>query len=170
MLMTESQATEDALKNAEMPIRRSFRDRDLGTRNLAGSECALGLKALERKFRLRCQRLGILVNSSQIIVEHGKRLLQITVTETHVSQAIDITNDGTEQIEQLLIQTAYMLGIGNTINQNLKRNKYVRLQLTSCRSRKSFVLFFKAIVFNALIPNILLSRLSDEQKCIFFRI
>ena len=33
---------------------------------------------------------------------------------------------------------------------------------------KSFVLFFKTIVFNALIPNILLSRLSDEQKCIFF--
>ena len=32
---------------------------------------------------------------------------------------------------------------------------------------KSFVLFFKTIVFNALIPNILLSRLSDEQKCIF---
>ena len=27
-----------------------------------------------------------------------------------------------------------------------------------------FVLFFKTIVFNALIPNILLSRLSDEQK------
>ena len=33
---------------------------------------------------------------------------------------------------------------------------------------KSFVLFFKTIVFNALIPNILLSRLSDEQKCISF--
>ena len=40
-------------------------------------------------------------------------------------------------------------------------------ELTSCRSKKSFVLFFKTIVFNALIPNILLSRLSDEQKCIF---
>ena len=33
--------------------------------------------------------------------------------------------------------------------------------------KKSFVLFLKTIVFNALIPNILLSRLSDEQKCIF---
>ena len=32
---------------------------------------------------------------------------------------------------------------------------------------KSFVLFLKTIVFNALIPNILPSRLSDEQKCIF---
>ena len=32
---------------------------------------------------------------------------------------------------------------------------------------KSFVLFFKTIVFNALIPNILLSWLSDEQKYIF---
>ena len=38
------------------------------------------------------------------------------------------------------------------------------LELTSCRSKKSFVLFFKTIVFNALIPNILLSRLSEEQK------
>ena len=32
---------------------------------------------------------------------------------------------------------------------------------------KSSVLFFKTIVFNALIPNILLSRLSDEQKMHF---
>ena len=32
---------------------------------------------------------------------------------------------------------------------------------------KTFVLFFETIVFNALIPNILLSRLFDEQKCIF---
>ena len=34
------------------------------------------------------------------------------------------------------------------------------------RKKVSFY-FFKTIVFNALIPNILLSRLSDEQKCIF---
>ena len=34
--------------------------------------------------------------------------------------------------------------------------------------RKKFrFIFFKTIVFNALIQNILLSRLSDEQKCIF---
>ena len=33
---------------------------------------------------------------------------------------------------------------------------------------KRVVLFFKTIVFSALIPNILLSRLFDEQKCIFF--
>ena len=33
---------------------------------------------------------------------------------------------------------------------------------------KSSVSFFKTIVFNAVIPNIILSRLSDEQKCIFF--
>ena len=42
--------------------------------------------------------------------------------------------------------------------------------MTSCRSKKSFVLFLKTIVFNALIPNILLSRLSDEQKCIFLHL
>ena len=41
------------------------------------------------------------------------------------------------------------------------------VQLTSCRSKKVSFYFFKTIVFNALIPNILLSRLSDEQKCIF---
>ena len=35
---------------------------------------------------------------------------------------------------------------------------------------KKFRFIFKTIVFNALIPNILLSRLSDEQKFIFFRI
>ena len=32
---------------------------------------------------------------------------------------------------------------------------------------KSSILLFKTIVFKALISNILLSRLSDEQKCIF---
>ena len=56
------------------------------------------------------------------------------------------------------------------LRQQVIRQFYFLMQLTSCRSKKSFVLFSKTIVFNALIPNILLSWLSDEQKCIFFRI
>ena len=47
---------------------------------------------------------------------------------------------------------------------------HVLIIIDQLQVEKSFVLFFKTIVFNALIPNILLSRLSDEQKCIFFRI
>ena len=44
----------------------------------------------------------------------------------------------------------------------------VLLIIDQLQVQKSFVLFLKTIVFNALIPNILLSRLSDEQKCIYF--
>ena len=41
------------------------------------------------------------------------------------------------------------------------------MKIDQLQVEKGFVLFLKTIVFNALIPNILLSRLSDEQKCIF---
>ena len=42
------------------------------------------------------------------------------------------------------------------------------LSIDQLQVEKSLVLFFETIVFNALIPNILLSRLFYEQKCIFF--
>ena len=42
-----------------------------------------------------------------------------------------------------------------------------RIDQLQDEKKKCFVLFFKTIVFNALIPKILLSRLSDEQKYIF---
>ena len=41
------------------------------------------------------------------------------------------------------------------------------MKIDQLQVEKGFVLFLQTIVFNALIPDILLSRLSDEQKCIF---
>ena len=62
-------------------------------------------------------------------------------------------------------QTAGGLNISAEVSHE---NNWFFWTIDRLQVEKSSVLFCKTIVFNALIPNILLSRLSDERKRIFF--
>ena len=60
-----------------------------------------------------------------------------------------------------------MLTVENMVDILPISTDSAELSIDQLQVEKSSVLFFKTIVFNAMIPNILLSRLFDEQKCIF---